>query len=144
MYRERIRSVSSWRRGPERRDCVFVEHDPQLPGFRGLYAAHVQLFFKIKHRSITYPCALLSWFSAVGDNPCPDTGMWIVEPDFDRHGQLIMSVVHLDTILRGAHLMGRADKHSIPHQLKHTDTLDAFKSFYVNKYIDYHAHEIAK
>ena len=105
---------------------------------------HVQLFFKIKHCSITYPCALLSWFSAVGDNPCPDTGMWMVEPDFDRHGQLMMSVVHLDTVLWGAHPMGRADKHSIPHQLKHTDTLDAFKSFYVNKYIDYNAHEIAK
>jgi hypothetical protein len=144
MYRECICSVSSWQRGPACCDCVFVEHDPELPGFQGLYAARIWLFFKIKHCSITYPCALLMWFSAVGDNPCPDTGMWIVEPDFDTYGQQIMLVVHLDTILRGAHLMGRADKHSIPHQLKHTDSLDAFKSFYVNKYIDYHAHEIAK
>ena len=55
-----------------------------------------------------------------------------------------MSVIHLDTILRGAHLMGIAGSHPIPHQLKYTDSLDAFKSFYVNKYIDYHAHEIAK
>ena len=144
MYRERIRSVSSWRGGPERRDCVFVEHDPDLPGFRGLHAARVCLFFKIKHRSITYPCALLTWFSAVGDEPCPDTNMWIVKPDLDRQGKHIMSVVHLDTILRGTHLMGIAGRRPIPHQLKHTDSLDAFKSFYVNKYIDYHAHEIAK
>ncbi|KAF8225982.1 hypothetical protein L208DRAFT_1304283 [Tricholoma matsutake] len=144
MYQERIRSVSSWHRGPEHHDCVFVEHDPELPGFRGLYAVHVQMFFKIKHCSVTYPCALLTWFSVVGDAPCPDTGMWIVEPDLDRTGWRIMSVVHIDTILRGAHLMGRADKHSIPRHLKHTDSLYAFKSFYVNKYIDYHAHEIAK
>ena len=102
------------------------------------------MFFKVKHRSIMYPCALLTWFSAVGDAPCPDTGMWIIEPDLDRHGQQIMSVVHIDTIPRGAYHMGRADKHSIPHQLKQTDSLDAFKSFYVNKYIGYHAHEIAK
>jgi hypothetical protein len=105
---------------------------------------HVQMFFKIKHHSVTYPCALLTWFSAVGDAPCQDTGMWIVEPDLDRNGWQIMSVVHIDTILRGAHLMGRADTHSIPHHLKHTGSLYAFKLFYVNKYIDYHAHEIVK
>jgi hypothetical protein len=62
---------------------------------------------------------------------------------FDGHGERIMSIVHLDAILRSAHLMGIAGVHHIPRHLLHTDSLDAFKSFYVIKFIDYHAHEIA-
>ena len=143
MYRERIRSVDAWRGGAERRDCIFIEHDPDLPGFQGLHVARVRLFLKVKHQSITYPCALVTWFSVIGDRPCEDTQMWMVEPDFDGHGERIMSIVHLDAILRSAHLMGIAGVHRIPRHLLHTDSLDAFKSFYVNKFIDYHAHEIA-
>lgn len=143
MYRERIRSVPRWRGGPERRDCVFVEHDPDSLGFRGLHVARVKLFFKIKHQSVTYPCALVTWFSAIGDAPCPDTGMWMVEPDVDHQGRRVTSVIHLDSILRAAHLIGIAGNYTIPRQLKHTDSLEAFRAFYVNKYIDHHAHEIA-
>ena len=47
MYRERIRSTESWRKGPERRDCVFIEQNPDLAGFWGLYIAQVHLIFKI-------------------------------------------------------------------------------------------------
>ncbi|KAF8135913.1 hypothetical protein K438DRAFT_1433878, partial [Mycena galopus ATCC 62051] len=36
MLHERIRAVRSWRGGPARHDCVFVEGNPDLPGFRGL------------------------------------------------------------------------------------------------------------
>jgi len=35
MFRERIRAVDSWRHGPGRHDCVFVQHDPDQLGFRG-------------------------------------------------------------------------------------------------------------
>ena len=31
----------------------------------------------------------------------------------------------------------------IPKCLKHTNTLDVFTAFYVNKYTDHHAHKIA-
>ncbi|KAJ7913802.1 hypothetical protein B0H13DRAFT_2465411 [Mycena leptocephala] len=41
--------------------------DPDLPGFRGLLAARVLLFMSFKHLGITYPCALVTWFSAIGD-----------------------------------------------------------------------------
>ena len=143
MFRERIRAVSSWRRGPARYDCVFVERDPDLPGFRGLYVARVRSFFSITHNRMKYPCALVSWFSTIGESPCLDTGMWMVEPDFDRTGNHAMSIIHLDSILRGAHLMGVSGSQFIPHHLRFTDTLDAFRAFYVNKYIDHHAHEIA-
>ncbi|KAJ6620203.1 hypothetical protein B0H10DRAFT_2163625 [Mycena sp. CBHHK59/15] len=87
MLREHIRVVRSWRGGPARYDCVFIEGDPDLPGFRGLLAARVLLFMSFKHRGTTYPCALVTWFSAIGDEPCPDVGMWMVEPDIDRQGQ---------------------------------------------------------
>ncbi|KAJ7850481.1 hypothetical protein B0H14DRAFT_2306541, partial [Mycena olivaceomarginata] len=36
MHHERIRATKSWYRGPPRYDCVFLEHDKDLAGFRGL------------------------------------------------------------------------------------------------------------
>ena len=72
----------------------------------------------VVHNKVTYPCALVSWFSTVGDLPCPDTGMWKVVPDFNLTGGRAMSVVHLDTILRSAHLMGVAGSNFIPSDLK--------------------------
>ncbi|KAJ6623790.1 hypothetical protein B0H10DRAFT_2431129 [Mycena sp. CBHHK59/15] len=78
MLREHIRAVRSWRGGAPRYDCVFVEGDPDPPGFRGLIAARVLLFMSFKHRGVTYPCALVTWFSAIGEEPCPDVGMWMV------------------------------------------------------------------
>ncbi|KAF8347311.1 hypothetical protein F5887DRAFT_1060897 [Amanita rubescens] len=137
MHRERIRSTESWSKGPERRDCVFVVHSDDLPGLRGMDVAQVKLL-----HIVYYPCALVSWFSVVGDEPCPDTGMWRVEPDFDQNGDRSMSVVHLEAILRGAHLAGIPNDEFLPHQLKHTNSLTSFRAFYVNRFIDYHAHEI--
>ncbi|KAJ7631552.1 hypothetical protein DFH06DRAFT_1438650 [Mycena polygramma] len=143
MLHERIRAVRSWRGGPPRYDCVFVEGDPALPGFRGLLAARVLLFMSFKYGGITYPCALVTWFSAIGDEPCPDVGMWMVEPDVDHRGRRVMDIIHIDTILRGAHLIGIYGDSLLPHHFKYSDTLDRFKAFYINKYADHHANEIA-
>jgi hypothetical protein len=80
----------------------------------------------------------------VGDAPDAITGMWRVKPDFGRDGQAIVAVVALDTIFRGAHLIGVAGDTHIPrHGFDSSKTLDSFHSFYVNKYVDHHAHEIA-
>jgi hypothetical protein len=49
LIRERIRSIPSWRKGPARHDCVFVERDPNKAGLRGLHVARVKLFFSVKH-----------------------------------------------------------------------------------------------
>ncbi|KAK0191768.1 hypothetical protein F5146DRAFT_981835 [Armillaria mellea] len=143
MYRERIRSTRSWRNSSPRYDCVYAEADADLPGFRGLHVARVLPFFSIRHHDVYYPCALVTWFSPVDDEPCEETGMWVVEPDLDDKGERVMSVVHLDTILRGAHLIGMAGSSLLPQELKHTESLNAFHCYYVNKYIDHHAHEIA-
>ncbi|KAM6488994.1 hypothetical protein JOM56_015547 [Amanita muscaria] len=143
MFRERIHAVPAWRNGPARHDCVFVEHEPDLAGFRGLHVGQVYAFLKIKHHRETYPCATVNWFSTIGDAPCPITGMWKVRRDVDENGERILDIIHIDTILRSAHLIGIAGDSFIPSELDHTNSLDAFKSFYVNKFIDYHAHEIA-
>lgn len=57
---------------------------------------------------LTYPCALIGWFSVVGKEPCTDTGMWIVQPDLNEVGRYVTAVVLLDTILHSTHLIGVA------------------------------------
>ena len=144
MFRERIRAVSSWRKGPPRYDCAFVEQDSKLEGFRGLLIARVRAFLLIRHRGIAHPCALVSWYSVVGDQPCPDTRMWKVKPDLNDLGNPVLDITHLDSILRNAHLMGVCDGSTrLPHNFNFNDSLDSFKAFYINKYIDYHTYEIA-
>ncbi|PBK74578.1 hypothetical protein ARMSODRAFT_985796 [Armillaria solidipes] len=133
----------SWRKGPGCYDCVFAQADENLPGFRGLHVARVLLFFSIRHNDVFYPCALVTWFLAVGNEPCEDTGMWVVQPDLDEGGQWVMSVIHLDTILHAVHLIGVYGIFFLPRELKHMDSLEAFHSFYVNKYADHHSHKIA-
>ncbi|KAJ6572713.1 hypothetical protein DFH09DRAFT_1362296 [Mycena vulgaris] len=75
MHHERIRATKRWYRGPPRYGCVFLKHDRDLAGFQGLHAARVRMLFRFKYRGIDYPCALIHWFSARGEHPCPDTGM---------------------------------------------------------------------
>ncbi|KAJ6545799.1 hypothetical protein B0H10DRAFT_2385897 [Mycena sp. CBHHK59/15] len=147
--------MTCWRNGSEQRAPLYnLQCSPQsplvgpglgpdLPGFRGLIAARALLFMSFKHHGGTYPCALVTWFSPIGDEPCPDVGMWMVEPDVDNRGQRVMDVIHIDTILRAAHLIGIYGHHSVPRHFKYSDSLDSFKAFYINKYADHHAHEIA-
>lgn len=146
MHWERIRSVRSWRKGPPRRDCVFVSKDPDTAGFMGLNVARVHLFFSFKYKGEDVPCALIHWFSAVGDSPCDSTGMWVVEPDKDPDsGNHVMDIIHIDAIFRCAHLIPVYGDKFIPwkDKVNFANSLDLFKSFYVNKYADHHAHEIA-
>ena len=144
MKRECIRACQTWRGGPGRYDCAYVVDDQDLPGFQGLAVVRVHLLFSFKTAAgVLYPCALVSWFVPSKNTPCDETGMWIVEPQLDLHGLPVMSVIHLDCVLRAAHLIGVAGTDPLPSTLQHTDSLDAFTAFYVNKYADHHAHEIA-
>ncbi|KAF5378904.1 hypothetical protein D9615_006850 [Tricholomella constricta] len=146
MRHERIRSMRSWYGGSPRYDCVFIGKSDD-PGFKGLHVARVFLFFSFSHQGTTYPCALVNWFSPLDELPCPDTGMWMVEPDVRLvrgRTRRVLEVVHLDSIMRGAHLLGIAGRHLLPlYGLNHTNALDQFHSFYVNKFADHHAHEVA-
>lgn len=137
MRRERIRSMPSWRGGPCHHDCVFIETDPNAEGMLGLDVGRVRQFFSFKFQGKYYPCALVQWFSRIGDEADEDTGMWIIKPD------PTLSVVHLDTILRAAHLIGVYGTQLMPKNLSHSQSLDIFRAYYVNKYIDHQSFEIA-
>ena len=143
MQCQRIHANSSWRNGAPRYDCVFVEKDPALAGFHGLFIAQVMLFFSFSHRNVFYPCAFVQWFDVIGEHPCPHTGMWMVEPECDEDGDRVVSVIHLDSIMQPAHLIGVYGRDPLPSNLKHTDSLSAFAAFYVNKFSDYHAFQLA-
>ena len=143
MRYERIRAVDSWRKGPARYDCIFVETDPDAPGMRGLDVARVRLFFSFAYNGIKYPCALVHWFSCVAEPAENDTGMWVVEPEFADDRRRVTSVIHLDTIVRAAHLLPVYGEGFVSRNHFFTDTLDIFPKFYVNKYVDHHAFEIA-
>lgn len=149
MHREYIRATPSWRKGPPRYDCVFVGKDATLEGFRGLHVARVRCFFSILVPRLDssggdewVPCALVEWFSAVGDGPDEVTGLWKVEPDYFEDGERMRDVVHVESLLRGAHLVPIFGKDPVPPRLKQHETLDHFQSFFVNKYADHHAFEI--
>lgn len=142
MLRQRVHA-SSWRNGSPRYDCAFVEKDPTLPGFQGLFVAQVLLLFSFDYRNVHYPCALVQWFTSIGDEPCTNTGMWKVEPEYDENGDHLVGVIHLDSILWPAHLIGICGAEHIPHGLEYTASMFAFQSFYVNKYSNYHAFQLA-
>ena len=92
---------------------------------------------------IPYPCALIQLFIIVCDAPCSDTGMWMVKPEMEDDGTQVTSIICVKSILQGAHLIGVYGRVFLPHNLSHSDSLMAFQAYYVNKFIDYHANEIA-
>ncbi|KAG2110399.1 uncharacterized protein F5147DRAFT_745329 [Suillus discolor] len=135
MCYKRICAVDTWRNGPGRYDCVF--------GMRGFDIAQVRLFFSFKHNGVLYPCAFVHWFKHVHNSRDENTGMWVVEPETCEDGTRFASVIHLDCIFRAAHLMPVFGHEFVPTYLSYTQTLDAFRTYYVNKYIDHQAFEIA-
>jgi hypothetical protein len=142
MRRERIRSTPSWRNGESRYDCAFVVEDEDKSGMSGMAVVRVRLFFSVEYEHVHYPCALVEWFKKIKCDPL--TGMWIVHSDCTvTRGRRDRSVLHLDSFLRGAHLIPVYQNHRLPLDFKHHDSLDVFNAYYVNKYIDYHAYEIA-
>lgn len=145
FYRETIRSTPRWQTSgitAPRRDCVLLATGSDTAGVRGLDVARVHLFFSFVFRDEEFQCALVHEFCKSFTDPDPDNGLWIFEPDRNPDGHRIMSVIHLDSIIRAAHLLPVfGDDAPIPREINFTHTLDAFKAFYLNKYIDYHAFE---
>jgi len=143
MRREYIRAAPTWRNGHARYDCVFINAQPELPGMRGLEVARIFLFFSFVHLGVSYPCALIQWFSVVGDEPENETGLWMVEPEVHDDDRPYLAVIHLESIFRAAHLIpAYRTSHFVRRSLTMHDTLDEFKFFYVNRYADHHTFEI--
>ncbi|KAI5980694.1 hypothetical protein EDD15DRAFT_2392728 [Pisolithus albus] len=132
MRREYIQAAPTWRREGPRYDCVFVITDPTLEGMRGMDVARVLCFFSFKTRGISYPCAIVQWFDRIGEGPDEMTGMWMVRPSFTPSCKRNLAVIHVDTIF-----------HFVPRNITPCHSYDAFRGFYVNKFADHHAFEIA-
>ncbi|KDQ17677.1 hypothetical protein BOTBODRAFT_105623, partial [Botryobasidium botryosum FD-172 SS1] len=90
-----------------------------------------------------HSCALIEWFTVDGMSPDEDTGLWVVRPDHAPDGSCKVSVVSLGSILRNTHLMPVFGHEPLPAGFHFLYTLDSFSSFFVDKYIDYHANLIA-
>jgi hypothetical protein len=140
MRRERIHSTPSWRRGQGRHDCAFVVEDEGKAGMSGMRIVRVLLFFSIEYNQEKYPCAFVEWFETVKLDSV--TGLWLVCPEY-TDGSRDKSVLHLDTFLRAAHLIPVYGGQQIPLDFHFSKSLDFFEAYYVNKYIDHHAFEIA-
>ncbi|EKM78548.1 hypothetical protein AGABI1DRAFT_41885, partial [Agaricus bisporus var. burnettii JB137-S8] len=140
---ERFRCTPQWRHSGPWRDCAFVVEDQDSPGFEGMNVVRLHLLFSFKHSGSSYPCALVEWFNKVWNHCDTDMGLWMVKPDLRGvHKRPYMSVIHLDMLLRAAHLMPIFGPCPMPVKFQFEWSLDAFQIFYVNQYIDHHAHEL--
>ncbi|KAH6868892.1 hypothetical protein BKA70DRAFT_1211207 [Coprinopsis sp. MPI-PUGE-AT-0042] len=141
MQRQIIRCNPSWR-NQTRMDTVFVAENDE-PGMRGMLIAQTRLLFSFTdlYDDRTHACALVNWFPTVGEEPDPVTGMWMVEREV-VNGQRPLQVVPLGTIVRGSHLLPDYGKGKLPEDFSYIDSLEAFERYFVNSYIDNHAHEM--
>ena len=145
MCREVIRANPSYG-GTPRFNTVLVSVGDRDEPMQGLLVARVWLLFSYfdLYQGENVPCALVSWFVHPNDIPTrdPDTQMWIVIPEYDDNGRQPVQVIHVDTILRGIHLLPRYGRGFLPEDFSYTDALNAFDTYFVNQFIDYHAHEL--
>jgi hypothetical protein len=145
MCREVIRANPDYG-GTPRFDTVLVSVGDRDEGMQGLLVARIRLLFSYfdLYQGKNIPCALVSWFVHPNDVPTrdPDTQMWVVTPESDGNGHQPVQVIHIDTILRGVHLLPHYGSRFLPEDFTYTDALDAFDRYFVNQFIDYHAHEL--
>src|ERR1700760_3052594 len=145
MYRETIHANPNYS-GLPRFDTVLVSVADEKEVMGGLLVARVRLLFTYfdAYHGKNIPCALVTWFIHPDDNPKrdEDTNMWKLCPERDEDGRHPIQVIHLDTILRGVHLLPCYGEGFLPVELTYTDALDAWDAYFVNQFIDYHAHEL--
>ena len=145
MYRETIHANCD-SKGSPRFDTVFVSTGDNNDVMQGLLVARVRLLFSYfdAYTREDIPCALVTWFIHPDDDPERDeiTGMWKVCPERDEKGHHPVQVIHLDTILRGAHLLPCYGDGFLPEEITYNDALDAWDSYFVNHFIDYNAHAL--
>ena len=114
-----------------------------MPGMLGINVTQVCVFFSFRYNGVKYHCALVDWFSWVGDSPDEDMGMWVVKQDYDVHDHQLSEVIHIDSIIRCLHLIGVYGAEPVSTDIKFSDSLYPFNTYYVNKYVDHHNFEIA-
>ncbi|KAG1888701.1 hypothetical protein F4604DRAFT_1877237 [Suillus subluteus] len=126
MRVEHIHACPLWRNEAPRNDCIFINIGSSTEGIQGLEVARVHAFFSFKYGGEIFPCAIVRWFDVIGDSPDEDTGTWMVRPAYGANRAPLHSIIHVETIYHAAHLI---PIYGMP--------------YYVNKYVDHHAFEIA-
>ena len=63
--------------------------------------------------------------------------MWVVTPNYSG-GAPHLSIIHIDSIFRTAHLPLIFDSNPLPHKLNYALALDLPRGFFVNNYIDWY------
>ena len=106
MYRERIQSNMKWK-GKAWHDTVFVKiSDDDGEVMNGMLIARVLLIFSFHDPILreVIPCALVNWFMPVSVQHDKVMGMWEVKLEM-AGVRPTLEVIHLDSIMRGAHLL---------------------------------------
>ena len=144
MYHETIHTTPSWNRGkipgPRYNYVLISSGSNSESSMSNFLIACVLMFFSFTINSKLHQCALVHWFSVSRDQPNPDNGMRVVTPDYFGGAQNL-SVIHIDSIFRAAHLLPIFDTTPLPQTLNYTATLDLFQGFYLNTYMDYHMYK---
>ncbi|KAH9039488.1 hypothetical protein EDB83DRAFT_2507662 [Lactarius deliciosus] len=125
--------------GHPHHDTVFVVVDSQ-PGMEGMEIGRILLFFSFEYRRKNFSCALINWFVHT-DERDSDTGMWIVKQELDCRGKPTLEVIHVDSIARAAHLLPIYGGSRVPEDFDYHTALDSYCTYFVNHYVDHHAHE---
>jgi hypothetical protein len=141
MYQERLRSNYNWRDEGARYDTMFVQRGSGV-AMKGMFIGRARLFFSFTSCGTYYPCALVQWFAPVGE-PDEVTGMWVVKPEFEGISRRrTLDIIHLDRVVRGAHLIPVFGPSFIPEELHFSNSLDVYRAYFVNNYIDHHCNEL--
>ena len=140
MRQERIRSTPSWYEHL-RYDTIFVVLDDTLPGMEGMVIARVRLLFSFNYNCADHCCALVNWLVREGNQPDPDTGMWVVSLE-KQDGVPTTQVIDVKTIVCAAHLIPVFGSENVPSDVYHYNSLDIYRTFFINKYADHHSHEL--
>jgi hypothetical protein len=143
MHQDIICCTPQWWGGAAQYDCILVagggsEVDP----IGGLLVAHVLLFFSFRHQGHSYSCALVEWLLPISNKRNGLTGMWIVVPEVNAARQQVRAVISVKMILQGVHLVGVYGEELLPVTFHFSESLNAFNTYYVNKYIDHHSYTI--
>ena len=147
MQSEFIWSTLWWRNEDPQKDCVFVTTNlgnQDSTGMQVFDIAPIHVFFLFTDISgIHYSCAIVCWFDKVDNLPNEDTGMWIVQPSYLHDHSSNFAIIHINAIYHAAHLIPIYGTSCISWHIKPHILYDAFYTFYVNKYINHHAFELA-
>ncbi|KAG1860759.1 hypothetical protein F4604DRAFT_1882540 [Suillus subluteus] len=143
MRIEHIHACPMWRNKAPCYDCVFINIGSEDVGIRGLKVARIRTFFSFNYGGITYLCAVVRWFDIIGDLPDEDTGMWMVCPACSTNNAPIYNIIHVDSIYCVAHLIPVYGRRFLHRGINLHNSYDSFHTFYVNKYADHHAFELA-